>query len=135
MTLKKEGIIMEEAQLQGKFMDRAGATFVGSETCKRCHERTYLDWRTSLHSRMMRDAKKDVDANIGDFETPSDARTFKKEEVDFTLGSQWKQQYVKKEGKDLIVLPAQYNVSTGEWKSYFSDQPGEEDIRRDGDCV
>jgi hypothetical protein len=123
MTLKKEGIIMEEAQLQGKFMDRAGATFVGSETCKRCHERTYLDWRTSLHSRMMRDAKKDVDANIGDFETPSDARTFKKEEVDFTLGSQWKQQYVKKEGKDLIVLPAQYNVSTGEWKSYFSDQP------------
>jgi len=123
MMLKKEGIIMEEAQLQGKFMDRAGATFVGSETCKRCHERTYLDWRTSLHSRMMRDAKTDADANIGDFETPSDARTFKKEEIDYTLGSQWKQQYLKKEGEDLIVLPAQYNVSTGEWKTYFPDQP------------
>lgn len=123
MTLKKEGIILEEAQLQGKYMDRAGATFVGSETCKRCHERTYLDWRTSLHSRMMRNAKTDVDANIGDFEAPNDARNFTKEDVDYTLGSQWKQQYLKKEGDDLIVLPAQYNVTTGEWKPYFPDQP------------
>ena len=72
---------------------------------------------------MMRDAKADAAANIGDFKSPSDVRTFKKEEVDYTLGSQWKQQYLKKEGDDLIVLPAQYNVPTGEWKPYFPDQP------------
>lgn len=123
MALKKAELAYKVAQLEGKYKDRTGATFVGSQTCKRCHERNYLDWKTSLHSRMMRDAKADKWANIGDFETPSDVRTFTKEDVDYTLGSQWKQQYLKKEGDELVVLPAQYNVTTGEWKPYFPDQP------------
>jgi hypothetical protein len=122
IALKRE-IAHEGAKLEGKFTNRFGATFVGSETCKRCHERTYLEWKTSLHSRMMRDVKLEPLANIGDFETPDNARTFAKEDVDYTLGSQWRQQYLKKEGDDLIVLPAHYNASTGKWKTYFSDEP------------
>jgi hypothetical protein len=43
IALKKKGVLIEEAQLEGKFKDRTGATFVGSETCKRCHERRYLE--------------------------------------------------------------------------------------------
>jgi hypothetical protein len=113
----------KERMLGGIFKDRTDATFVGSETCKRCHERTFLEWKTSLHSRMMRDARLDPLANIGDFESPSDVRDFGKSDVDFTLGSQWKQQYLKKEGDDLIVLPAQYNVFSGEWKAYFPKEP------------
>ncbi|MEE9123025.1 MAG: multiheme c-type cytochrome [candidate division NC10 bacterium] len=127
IVLKKTELVREGIQLEGKFKDRIGATFVGSETCKKCHERTYLEWRTSLHSRMMRDAKADPFANIGDFETPSDVRTFAKEDVDYTLGSQWKQQYLKKEGDGFIVLPAQYNVFTGEWKAYYPDEPAKRD--------
>jgi formate-dependent nitrite reductase cytochrome c552 subunit len=123
VSLKKAELTYKVAQLEGKYKDRTGATFVGSQTCKRCHERNYLDWKTSLHSRMMQDARADKWANIADFETPSDVRTFTKEDVDYTLGSQWKQQYLKKEGDDLIVLPAQYNVVTGEWKAYFPDEP------------
>ena len=123
ITLKKTELAHLETQLEGKFKDRTGATFVGSETCKRCHERTYLDWRTALHSRMMRDARADTPAIIGDFQSPSDVRTFSKEDVDYTLGSQWKQQYLKKEGQNLTVLPAQYNVIDGEWKPYFPDEP------------
>ncbi len=122
--LKKVELIHKEPMLEGKFKDRTGTTFVGSETCKRCHERTYLEWKTSLHSRMMRDVKLEPLANIGDFMIHSDVRRFNKEEVDYTLGSQWKQQYLKKEGQDLKVLPAQYNVFTGEWKNYFLDEPG-----------
>jgi formate-dependent nitrite reductase cytochrome c552 subunit len=72
---------------------------------------------------MMRDVKLEPLANIGDFSTPSEFRTFAKSEIAYTLGSQWKQQYLKKQGKDLIVLPAQYNIFTGEWKAYFSDEP------------
>jgi len=113
--------------LSGKYKDRTGASFAGSETCKRCHERTYLEWKTSLHSRMMQDVRVEPLANIGDFETPSDIRTFTKEEVDYTLGSQWKQQYLKKEGEDLIVLPAQYNIVSGEWKTYLAEQPEKRD--------
>jgi len=52
-TLRKELVHEESIQLAGKYKDRFGATFVGSETCKKCHERTYLEWKTSLHSRMM----------------------------------------------------------------------------------
>ncbi|MCJ7595430.1 MAG: hypothetical protein MUO52_11740 [Desulfobacterales bacterium] len=123
----REELTHEQRKLAGKFKDRTGATFVGSETCKRCHERTFLEWKTSLHSRMMQDAKDEPLANIGDFETPSDSRHFTKEDVDYTLGSQWKQQYLKKEGKDLIVLPAQYNVFSGEWKAYFPEEPAKRD--------
>ena len=90
LILKKE-LIHKEPMLAGKFKDRTGATFVGSETCKRCHERTYLEWKTSLHSRMMRNAELDSSANIGDFDIPSDVRIFAKENVDYVLGSQWKQ--------------------------------------------
>lgn len=123
----REDVIHKEPMLEGKYKDRTGATFVGSETCKRCHERTFLEWKTSLHSRMMRDVKREPVANIGDFISPSDVRTFTKEEVDYTLGSQWKQQYLKKEGKNLKVLPAQYNVFTGEWKAYLPDEPEKRD--------
>jgi hypothetical protein len=123
IALRKTELGFRVTQLEGKFKDRTGATFVGSETCKRCHERTYLEWRTSLHSRMMRDEKEEPLANIGDFESPSDVRKFKREDVHYTLGSQWKQQYLKKEGNDLIVLPAQYNVFTGEWKAYYPESP------------
>jgi formate-dependent nitrite reductase cytochrome c552 subunit len=126
IALRKE-LMHKEPMLEGKFKDRTGATFVGSETCKRCHERTYLEWKTSLHSRMMRDVKLEPLANIGDFVSSSDVRTFTKEEVDYTLGSQWKQQYLKKEGENLIVLPAQYNMFTGQWKAYLPDEPGKRD--------
>jgi formate-dependent nitrite reductase cytochrome c552 subunit len=127
IALRKTELKFKVTQLEGKFKDRAGATFVGSQTCKNCHERTYLEWKTSLHSRMMRDAKADPSANIGDFDSPSDVRAFTREEVDFTLGSQWKQQYLKREGDNLIVFPAQYNVFTGEWKDYYPDEPAKRD--------
>ncbi len=123
IALKKTELAFKATRLEGKFKDRTGATFVGSETCKKCHERTYLEWKTSLHSRMMRDVRIEPLANIGDFEASASALTFTKDEVAYTLGSQWKQQYLKKEGDDLIVLPAQYNVFTGEWRDYFSDKP------------
>ncbi len=126
LALKQE-LVHEEAKLEGKFTNRFGATFVGSETCKNCHERTYLEWRTSLHSRMMRDVEIEPLANIGDFVSPSEARTFGKEEVDYTLGSQWRQQYLKRQGQDIIVLPAMYNVVKGEWKPYYPDEPARRD--------
>jgi len=123
LELKKTELTYKTVQLEGKFKDRTGTTFVGSETCKTCHERTYLEWRTSLHSRMMRDAKREPLSIIGDFrQAPNDVRPFTQNDIAYTLGSQWKQQYLKKEGKDLIVLPSQYNLFTDEWKSYYPDE-------------
>ncbi len=72
---------------------------------------------------MMRNARHDKAANIGDFKMSSNVIAFTIEDVDFVLGSQWKQQYLKKEGDEITVLPAQYNVVTGEWVAYFPDEP------------
>mgnify|MGYP000157701457 CR=1 FL=1 len=121
--LRKDLIHEESIQLAGKFKDRFDATFVGSETCKKCHERTYLEWKTSLHSRMMRDVKVDPLANIGNFSSPSEVRTFSESEVAYTLGSQWRQQYLKKQGDDLLVLPASYHFNTDKWTPYYPDEP------------
>jgi len=127
IALKKTDLTHLEAKLEGKFKDRIGATYVGSETCKKCHERRFLEWRTSLHSRMMQDARLHKNAIIGDFETPSKIRTYTKEDVDYVLGSQWKQQYLKKQGADIIVLPSQYNVTTGLWSPYLPNEPAKRD--------
>jgi formate-dependent nitrite reductase cytochrome c552 subunit len=127
IMLKKESIHVQDRRLEGKFKDRVGATFVGSNTCKQCHERTYLNWRTSLHSRMMRDVELEPNANYGDFDSKSDIRSFSKTDVSYTLGSQWKQMYLKKEGDNITVLPAQYIVSNGEWTQYLQDDPAKRD--------
>jgi formate-dependent nitrite reductase cytochrome c552 subunit len=106
---------------EGEFKDMVGAIYVGSFECKKCHERRYLEWKTTLHSRMMQDARANPLVIIGDFDSPSKVRTFNKGDVDYTLGNQWKQQYLKKEGDDYIVLPAQYNITAHEWESYYPD--------------
>jgi hypothetical protein len=123
VMLRKDLTHEESLQLAGKFKNRFDATFVGSETCKKCHERTYLEWKTSLHSRMMRDVKVDPLANIGNFDKPSDVRSFSKDEIAYTLGSQWRQQYLKKVGDDLTVLPASYHFSSDKWTPYQVDEP------------
>ena len=69
--LRKDLLHEQGIKLEGKYETRYNADFVGSKTCKNCHERTYLNWRTSLHSRMMKDVKVEPYANIGDFESAS----------------------------------------------------------------
>jgi len=127
IELKRTESSFRVAQLEGKFTTREGATFVGSETCKRCHERAYLDWKTSLHSRMMRDVSVEPLANIGDFSQPNEARPFNIGDVSYTLGGQWKQQYIKREGDSFVVLPAQYLVLDGEWQLYSRDDAKKRD--------
>jgi hypothetical protein len=127
VMLRKDLIHEESLQLAGKYKDRFGATFAGSETCKKCHERTYLEWKTSLHSRMMRDVKADPLANIGNFNSSSEVRTFSESEVAYTLGSQWRQQYLKKVGDDLIVFPASYHFDTDKWTTYYADETEKRD--------
>jgi hypothetical protein len=76
---------------------------------------------------MMRDVKADPLANIGNFDKPSDVRTFSKDEIAYTLGSQWRQQYLKKRGDDLLVLQASYHFNTDKWTPYYADEKEERD--------
>lgn len=86
-----------------------GAAYVGSQSCQKCHQTIYREWRQTLHSQMIKDVKQNPNAIIGDFESPSDIRTFTKDQVVYTIGNQWKQRYITRKGDELYILPAQYN--------------------------
>jgi predicted CXXCH cytochrome family protein len=94
------------------------ATFVGSEKCAECHDRIYNGWRETLHAKMTQDVRENPLAILGDFETPSEVRTFTKDDVVITIGNQWKQRYMTKIGDDYYILPAQYNLEDGTWTPY-----------------
>jgi predicted CXXCH cytochrome family protein len=94
--------------------------YVGSKACEKCHQKVYKEYKKTLHSQMIKDVKENPRAIIGDFESKSDIRTFKKEDVLYTIGNQWKQRYITKKGDELYILPAQYNLNTGKWKPYHA---------------
>jgi hypothetical protein len=110
-------------------------TFVGSEQCKVCHLEHYDSWKMTLHSRMLQDVKKNVDAIMteispevirADFEKikdklkvpPAEIYIPKIEDIRYTIGNQWKQRFlVEKEG-NLYISPIQYNLDSGRWVNY-----------------
>jgi hypothetical protein len=109
--------------------------FVGSDTCKMCHLEHYDSWKMTMHSRMLQDAKANEDAII----VPIDEKVIrtdlaklskklkvpadkvyvpKKEEILYTIGSQWKQRYLVKKEDTLFISPIQYNADTNRWVNY-----------------
>ncbi len=107
---------------EGEFKTLVGATYVGSFECKKCHERKYLEWGTTLHPKMMQDAKANPFVIRGDFDTPSKIRTFNKEDVHYTIGNLFRQMYLKKAGDDYEVLPAVYDLTLNKWEVYNSGE-------------
>ena len=110
-------------------------TYVGSDVCRSCHLEHYDAWKMTLHSRMLQDARTNKDAIITDIDPKiikADLKKIEKklkvpvdqvhipkvEDIQYTIGSQWKQRYlIEKEGK-LFIAPVQFNVETGRWVNY-----------------
>lgn len=115
-------LIKKKAPPKGEFKDMVNATFVGSDECRKCHERLYSNWKGTLHAKMLQDAKKDPAALLGDFDAPTAPKTFKKEDILYTIGSQWRQRYLTKVGDEYFVLPAQFNVAAGKWEETPEDK-------------
>ena len=88
----------------GRPSSKQRAQFVGSDSCKGCHDRIYSTWQRTLHARAVLDVSQHPQAIQGDWSQPSDLRTFKKEDVKYTHGVQWKQRYVD---RGWHILPAQ----------------------------
>ncbi len=109
--------------------------FVGSDTCKMCHLEHYDSWKMTMHSRMLQDSKANEDAiivpineetirtdlaKLGDtLKVPADKIYVpKKEEILYTIGSQWKQRYLVEKDNILYISPIQYNADTHRWVNY-----------------
>ena len=109
--------------------------YVGSDTCKMCHLEHYDSWKMTLHSRMLQDAKANQDAIIipidekriredlaklgKKLKVPADQIYVpKKEEILYTIGSQWKQRFIIEKDGQLLISPIQYNADTDRWVNY-----------------
>jgi len=110
-------------------------TFVGSDTCKKCHLEHYDSWKMTMHSRMLQDAQKNPDVIITEIDekkiredlaklgkklkVPADQIYVPKfDEIKYTIGSQWKQRYLIEKDDKLYIAPIQYNVDTHRWANY-----------------
>jgi predicted CXXCH cytochrome family protein len=99
---------------------QAGATYVGSASCKSCHSGVYERWSKTRMANVVQDPKQKPDAIIPDFSKADPLLTFTKDDVAFTYGSKWKQRYFKKVGDDYFPLPAQWDVQNKVWRAYFT---------------
>ncbi|MGD8227686.1 MAG: multiheme c-type cytochrome [Desulfobacteraceae bacterium] len=113
-------------------------TYVGSNTCKLCHLEHYDSWKMTLHSRMLQDAQANQDVIIAVLDETKIREDLKKQadtlkvpvdqiyiprmdEIKYTQGSQWKQQFIVEKGGELLIAPVQYNAETHEWYAYHEE--------------
>jgi predicted CXXCH cytochrome family protein len=113
---------------ESPFSARAEAEYVGSQRCGECHDRLYATWFGTGHAQIVQKVDFNPLAVMGDFESTSSIRTFKKDDIVITHGVQWKQRYID---KDWHVLPAQWNFDTRKWAAYHPDDWMKSDWRKD----
>jgi hypothetical protein len=112
--------------------------YVGSDTCKMCHLEHYDSWQMTLHSRTGQDVRQSADAVVVPFDEKKIREDLAKfgdqlkvpanqvwipriEDIRYTIGSQWKQQYIVERDGTLYVAPIQYNVGTHRWIPYHEE--------------
>jgi predicted CXXCH cytochrome family protein len=95
------------------------ASYVGSQTCQRCHASTYERWSKTRMANVVRDPRQHPEAVTPDFSKPDPLLTFKLDDVALVYGSKWKQRYFRKVGNDYFPLPAQWDVTHKIWRAYF----------------
>ncbi len=127
-------------------------SYVGSDQCKLCHLEHYDSWRTTLHSRTLQDVTKNRDALITeinptlvradlkdlgkDLRVPLDKVYIPNEnDIRYTIGIQWKQQFLVEKNGALYIAPIQYNAWTNKWVNYHEDDWDKRPwIRKCGGC-
>jgi mono/diheme cytochrome c family protein len=93
--------------------------YVGSPSCKNCHQSVYAAWSKTRMANVVRDPRQHPDAIIPDFSKPDPMLTFTKNDIALGYGSRWKQRYFKRVGDDYFVYPAQWDVAHQLWRPYF----------------
>jgi predicted CXXCH cytochrome family protein len=97
----------------------AQTSYVGSETCKRCHAPTYERWSKTRMANVVTDPRQRPEVVLPDFSKPDPLLTFKLADVAFVYGTKWKQRYFTKVGNDYFPFPAQWDVTHRQWRAYM----------------
>lgn len=106
--------------------------YIGSSQCAACHADQYDGWEDNLHRRMVQDADK-PGVIKGDFSKEGNpfevAEGYSKDDIQYTIGSKWKQRYVVPEDDAFRILPAQWVVKTRSWTPYHADDWKDRDYK------
>ena len=97
---------------------KAEAHFAGSDSCAKCHEAIYKNWKQTRMANVVRDPKMHPDAVLGDFAHPDPARTFSLDDVAFVYGSRWKHRYFARRGDNYYPLPGAVGHQANRWLPY-----------------
>jgi hypothetical protein len=105
--------------------------FVGSERCKACHSEEFKSWKESFHSKMVQPRKggilkdavekwKTDGAGPGPTKGNVTGAPFTLEDVQFVIGSRWKQRFLVKNEQtgNLQFMDKQFNRYSGKWENY-----------------
>lgn len=91
--------------------------YISSENCADCHQLQHASWQQTLHPKIFRPIKQPDDI-LGDFSKPDPSVTFKKEEIEFVVGSKWEQVYVHRVDGEYYPLTAKWMVIQKKWVPY-----------------
>jgi predicted CXXCH cytochrome family protein len=100
------------------------AHYVGSATCRTCHQEIYARWAKTRMANVVRDPKLHPEAIIPDLSKPDTPVKFTAEDIAWVYGSHWKQRYFKKVGTDYFPLPVQWDVTNKKWLPYHVPDTG-----------
>ena len=95
----------------------ASAHYVGSASCRKCHQEFYERWRKTPMANVVRDPRRYPDAILPDLASNTVSR-FTIAQVAFVYGSLWKQRYFTRIGDDYFPLPVQWDVGNHVWRPY-----------------
>ena len=105
--------------------------FVGSEKCKSCHAEEYKSWKGTFHAKMLQPRKGGIlkeavemwstdGTNPGPTKGNVTGAPFKLDDVQYVVGSKWKQRYLVKNDQtgNLQFMDKQFNRLSGKWENY-----------------
>jgi len=102
--------VTASVQSQAAPAQQAGAaaasarTYVGSQSCQKCHAATYERWSKTRMANVVTDPKVRPEVIIPDLSKPDPLVTFTRNDIAFVYGTRWKQRYFKKVGDDYFPL-------------------------------
>ncbi len=105
--------------------------FVGSQKCQACHREEFQSWKATYHAKMVQPKKGGMlkaavekwesdGANPGPTKGNVTGGKFGLEDVQYVVGSLWKQRYLVKNEQtgNLQFLDKQFNRYSGKWENY-----------------
>jgi hypothetical protein len=105
--------------------------FVGSEKCNDCHAEEYKSWKGTYHAKLVQQRKGGIlkeaaekwatdGTNPGPTKGNATGTPSKIEDVQYVIGSKWKQRYLVKNDQtgNLQFMDKQFNRLTGKWENY-----------------